>query len=95
MLQSADCELRARSLNTVVNRNPGLQAQLTQEHDYGMLQPLKAVSQKAHNPESTTENIRGEHDLANLHSVMDSGASKLIQTHPNSWMQCLSAYSCR
>ena len=88
VLQSMDGELPALSPETVADAIPGLQTQVRGSHDDAMLQSLKAVFQEHSNSESTVERIRGEHNLARQHSVIDSGDL-------SSWTQCPSASSCR
>ena len=83
VLQSVDGELPALSPETVAEAIPGLHTQVRRAHDDGaMLQSLKAVFQEHSNSESTVERIRGERNLARLHSVIDSGASKFMDAMP-------------
>ena len=51
-------------------------------HDDAMLQSLKAVFQEHTNSDSTVERIRGERNLARMHSVIHSGASKFMDAMP-------------
>ena len=47
-----------------------------------MLQTQKAMFQEQCNSEATAERIRGERNLARMHRVMDSGASKFMDAMP-------------
>ena len=81
-LQAADGELPALSLDAMVNDIPGLQTQIRRVHDDVALQSLKSAFQEHCNSESTAERIRGECNMARLHSVIDSGAFKFMDAMP-------------
>ena len=69
VLQSMDGELPALSPEAVADAIPGLQTLVRRAHDVAMLQSLKAVFQEHSNSKSTVERIRGERNLARMHSV--------------------------
>ena len=70
------------SLDTVADVIPALRTQVRRAHDDAMLQSLKAMLQEHSNSESPVERIRGERNLARLHSFIDSGASKFMDAMP-------------
>ena len=82
VLQAANSDLPALSLEAVINDIPGLNTRVRRAHDEAMLQTLKAMFQEQCNSESTAERIRSERNLASMHTVMDGGASKFMDAMP-------------